>query len=297
MSDVLITGATGLIGRSVLPLLAGRHRAWALSRTVPLSGDQSCTWIRHDLTDSRLPDTMPGTIDSVIHLAQSPYFREFPERAPHVFEVSVGSTMRLLHWARQAGARRFVYASSGGIYGHGDEGFREDDLIRPQGPLGFYFAAKQCGESLVENYADHLIVIVLRFFFVYGRHQRPDMLIPRLVRSVRAEDSITLQGEQGMRLNPIHVSDAARCVVKSLALTESHKINIAGEEILTMREIGDAIGHHLGKKPSYRIQQGQPAKHLIGDIQKMQRLLDHPIVTFHDGVKELCEAEAQPRAR
>lgn len=293
MSDILVTGGTGLIGRSLLPVLVDRGRVWATARSARESRVPGVRWIPHDLAGPELPRDLPERIDTVVHLAQSPRFREFPDHARDIFGVNVASTVALLDWARRAGARRFIYASSGGIYGHGEREFRENDPIHATRPLGFYLASKQCGELLVESYAEQFTVVILRFFFVYGRGQRPSMLIPRLVRSVVEGRPVLLQGGDGLRLNPTHVSDAVRAITAALELEESHKINVAGPEVLTLREVATTIGRHVGREPIFEVRPDQEPGHLVGDIGKMSRLLAPPTVRFEEGVRELC-ADAQP---
>lgn len=287
MARILITGAGGLIGRHLVSRLEGVHELWALSRVVSGEADSSVYRIGHDLTADRLPSDLPERIDAVIHLAQSPHFREFPEQARHVYDVNVGSTMRLLEYARRAGASRFLYASSGGIYGTGDQHFAEDDPVIHQRPLGFYLASKHCGELLVENYAQCFPVAILRFFFVYGSGQRSDMLIPRLIQSVASGRPIFLQGEDGIRINPVHVSDAVAAIEAALGLEGSHKVNVGGPEVLTLRQIGETIGSILERTPVFQQQPGL-ANHLVGDIDRMSRVLHRPAVWFRDGVSTIC---------
>ena len=288
--DILVTGSEGLLGRVVVQCLSRSHRLYAITRRAHSPIISNVTWLRHDLTHPCLPDELPERMDAVVHLAQSPYFREFPERAREIYEVSVGSTLRLLDWARSSGVSTFVYASSGGIYGHGEQGFKEDDnVVSPKGPLGFYFSAKQCAELLIENYAACFNVVILRPFFIYGAGQRPAMLVPRLVRSVATGRHVTLSGPEGMHLNPIHVSDAAHAVAATLSLQESHKINVAGPEVLTLKSMCDLIGTSVGRTPRYAIEVNEHPKHLVGDIDKMSRLLIRPTVPFSRGVIDLCK--------
>lgn len=293
MSDILITGATGLIGRHLLELLPPGYRVWALARRSNPLSRSTVHWLQHDLTSHCLPAQMPDRVDVVVHLAQSPHFREFPARASHMFEVGVGSTIRLLEWAQRSKVQTFVYASSGGIYGHGEQGFTEDDVVGSKGPLGFYFATKQSAELLVESYAACFTVIILRFFFVYGLEQRRDMLIPRLVQTVLKGDPIFLQGQEGMKLNPIHASDAAAAVARSFGMKESQKINVAGREVLSMKQIGDTIASHLGLTPRYTYEQEARPRNLIADIRRMEQLLWSPRVCFADGVRALCQEGQQ----
>ena len=288
MARLLITGSTGLIGQHLLARLGPPHELFALTREATLPDLANVTWIRHDRTAPALPADMPEGIDAVIHLAQSPHFREFPEQASHIFGVNVQSTMQLLDWARRTNVSRFIYASSGGIYGHGEHEFSEDDSVIARDPQGFYIASKRAGELLVENSAPCFAVTILRFFFVYGLGQRPGMLVPRLVRSVAEGQPITLQGPDGLRLNPVHVSDAVAAIVQALGLEESHKINIGGPEILTLRRIGEIIGETLGKAPVFHVDEAATPNHLVGDIRKMSALLGAPRVPFHEGVRALC---------
>ena len=94
-------------------------------------------------------------------------------------------------------------------------------------------------------------VIILRLFFVYGKMQRPIMLIPRLVANVKNSTSINLKGNNGILLNPIHVSDAVTSFLAALALKGSYKINVAGPEVVSLKQICEMIGEKAGVKPIF----------------------------------------------
>lgn len=291
MSNLLVTGATGLIGSHLLARVAERHAVWAIAREIPAAPSSAAVqWIAHDLSDSRLPDDLPEGIDTVIHLAQSPRFRDFPASAPHVYEVNLGSTARLLDWAQRTGVKRFVYASSGGVYGFGPQPFHEQDPL-PVASLGHYAATKRAAELLVDSYASCFTVAVLRFFFVYGEGQRQDMLIPRLVRNVREGNPITLQGSDGLRMNPLHASDAAAAIEACLNLDRSETLNIGGPDVLSLRRIAEIIGAHLGRPPVFDVDEAASPRDLIGAIDRMCDRLVEPRVTFTDGVAGLCRPE------
>jgi nucleoside-diphosphate-sugar epimerase len=251
--------------------------------------DESLQTIPCDLSRGWSTEAFPKEVDAVIHLAQSEHFREFPQYGEHIFRVNTMSTLRLLDYARQAKARTFILASSGGIYGHGDEGFKEDRPIEAKGDLGFYLGTKLCAEVLAENYASFMVIIILRFFFVYGRGQRPTMFIPRLLRAVREGEPILVNGEEGLKCNPTFVTDAASAVCRSLELKASHKINVGGPEVLSLRQIGQSMGEVLGKAPVFKVQKDSEPQHLVGDIKKMVHLLGPPVVKFREGISRCIE--------
>jgi UDP-glucose 4-epimerase len=288
----VVTGAGGLIGSHLLPeLVAAGWEVHATSHRRPDGADErGVMWHSIDLAAGWDESRLPTAVDAVVYLAQSEHFREFPDRAAEILEVNTMGVLRLLDYARRAGASRFVLGSSGGVYGSGGDGFSEDREIPARGDLGFYLGSKLCAEIVAENYAPYLQVEILRFFFVYGPGQRRSMLVPRLVESVAAGQPVTLHGRDGLRLNPTHVSDAVAAVQASLEVSGSHKVNVAGPEVLSLREVAATIGEVLGVEPRFEEVPGQEPAHLVGDVRLMSRLLVAPRVRFGDGVRDMIRS-------
>lgn len=286
MKNILITGAKGLIGTSLLPLLTENHQVFAITSQKNDTFIENVTFIEVDLASEWSTEMLPQNIDIIIHLAQSAHFREFPEKSQEVFAVNTTSTLKLLNYAQKIGVKKFIYASSGGVYGNGNQHFAEDSPLAPSGDLGFYLSTKLCSEILLESYTQFFDIIALRFFFVYGKNQKRSMLIPRLADSVKEGKIITLQGENGIKINPIHVSDAAISIKNTLNLEGSHKINVAGKEVLFLKEIVEMIGNKVHKMPIFAYQPME-AKHLIANTQKMNELLNMPTTVFFNGIDDI----------
>ncbi|HEY5723638.1 MAG TPA: NAD(P)-dependent oxidoreductase [Allosphingosinicella sp.] len=289
MNNILITGAGGLLGSHLVPLLAGRGQVFATARSVrPETVDARIVPL--DLSREIDLSALPAKVDSVIYLAQSSRFREFPDAADDILAVNVAQPIALLDYARRAGARNFVYASTGGVYGSGDNPLVEDSPAPPPGQtLGFYPATKRAAEILAEAWSPYLNVAILRFFFIYGAGQKRDMLVPRLIDSVRQGRPVTLQGEDGLSINPIHVSDAAIATAAAAALERSATLNVAGPEVLSLRGMCDIIGRKLGREPAYETQPDRKPADLVADISAMRDLLHDPAVRFEEGVEDLVE--------
>ncbi len=280
---VLVTGAGGFIGTHLIERLAPEHEVYALARH-PLDLP-SVRWIAHDLTQPLERADLPREIDAVIHLAQSRHYREFPEQATDIFNINIRSTFELLDYARQIGVSHFMYASSGGIYGRKDDDFIETDQVNP---LNFYLASKYVSEVIIAPYRQFFHTLVCRFFFVYGAHQNPNMLIPRLVRSIMQGQPVILQGSDGIRINPTYVGDAVEAFSQALTVDGQHIVNIAGPQILSLREIANIIGACIGREPIFEVQEVENPNHLVGDITRMKVLISEPKTSFADGVAEVC---------
>ena len=287
---ILITGATGLIGSHLMKSFGPDDTVYAISRGRPVPG--ATHTLQLDLGQPWSIEQLPRGVDVVVHLAQSEHYRDFPQWAEDVFSVNTLSTVKLLDYARQSGVKQFVLASSGGVYGAGANSFSEDEAIVAKGELGFYIGTRLCSEILSECYAAWMNVVSLRFFFAYGEGQRPNMLVPRLVDSVRTGRPIQLKGEDGLSINPVHVSDAVRAVRQAMQLQGSHKLNVAGAEVLSLRRIGEIIGDVVGKQPQFEVQVSSSNADLVGDISRMKSLLCVPQVRFEQGVRAYLDSLA-----
>ena len=282
--NIIVTGANGLIGYELCKLLSSSYNVFAISRSNPnITGVK---FIKLNFKKEIDFDKLPKSIDVIYHLVQSNKFRNFPESAIELYTVNTLSTLRLLEYARKKDCIKFVYASSGGVYGNSESAFSEESPVLNNEDLGSYIGSKLCSEIMTDNYKSYFDIIITRFFFVYGKRQNKTMLIPRLVDNIKNGKEIILQGVGGLSLNPIHVNDASQVLMKILELNGCHKFNIGGEQVLSIKEISDIIGEKLGKIPIYLFKKSMPVN-LIGDITKMKSLLTTPKIRFEEGIEEL----------
>ena len=226
--NILVTGANGLLGRYLVELLSNYHKVFAIVKdkeklNFELNDNISAIEIDLSLIDTKL---FPKNIDVVYYLAQSNRFREFPEGVDDMLSINVVAPNILAKWAVKSGVKKFIYASSGGVYTNPNKPVKEFFYIFANEKLGFYLNSKLSAEMLLKNYASLFETFaIIRPFFMYGVGQNETMLIPRLIQSVQNEKEITLNGENGIKINPIYVTDASQAVANIL--------DLSGEYIIT----------------------------------------------------------------
>lgn len=284
---ILVTGASGLIGRNLVGALVRAGQSVIAATRTPIDFESSLVVnLTLDFEKNLNFHSIKPPVEAIVHLAQSEKFRSFPSQAPAVFAANLQSTSALLDWAHRSGVRHFIYASSGGVYAQNPP-FREiGSPLKSPGELNFYLASKLASEAFAQCYADEFSVAVMRFFFVYGRKQRREMLLPRIFDRVKRGEGIFLDGEEGFKLNPIHVSDAVHSIRASLSNPQSLLTNVAGPQTLSLRQVADIFASYLGEEPNY-ILTGRPPADVIGDTSWMSQSLFRASKTLGETVGDL----------
>lgn len=264
---ILITGGAGLVGRHAVEYLRQDHEVFAPTRSeLDLSGD----WRVSDL---------PRDIEAIVHLAQARRFREFPQRAAETIAINLSSTAKLLDFAATSGVPTFIYASTGGVYRSSYTLLTESSPLRTSDECDLYSATKLASEQLIGAYRSVLSTSILRLFTVFGEGSDQESLIPRLERNIAAGNPVTLQGPDGVLLRPTHASDVVRVIAACLDGREQHLLNVAGPELITLRELAGRLGERTGRLPVFQVSQG-PAAVLAPDITRQTEIGVAPVITF-----------------
>lgn len=283
---VLVTGASGFLGAQLVPALAqGGHEVFAAVRDASRAPTDG-TPVVVDL-ERALDGTELEPVDAIVHLAQANV--PIPEGARELFRVNTASTLELLDWGRRTGAERFVYASSGSVFGLG-EGMVTEDTLRRSDDL--YAVTKEIAERLVDTYApSYRSTAILRPFAPYGPTQT-GRLIPGLIQRVR--DGVPVMLNEGGRpqMTPMYVDDAVRAFAAALDLEGRHVLNIAGDEAVSIRELAELIGETLGREPLFESSSNHVGD-LVADNSRMREVLGFgPLVTLADGIRATALAGA-----
>ena len=284
--NILITGSSGFIGSYLANYLNDKHNIYVINRHDNIS-NPGLNNICCDLTLPFSYDILPNCVDVVIHLAQSRNYRNFPGFSEDIYNVNVHSTFRLLEYARKVGAKKFVLASSGGVYGFGSHTFNEQS---PVAPGGFYQCSKTAAESLAQGYQSFFTTIILRPFFVYGPLQQ-GMLIPSLIEKVAFKKTITIEGDPGLHINPLYVDDAVRAIDACINHDVSEIFNLAGDESISISGLVELISAQLGMQACVEHSPALPGQSLLGDNTKMKQILGvFPDVSLHEGISKMIQA-------
>jgi len=239
---ILVTGACGYKGTVLVPKLLTRgHEVVAFDIMWfgnYLKPHPKLKIVKGDVRDIDTID-LDG-IDAIVHLssiANDPCGDLDPKLT---WEVSALATMQLADKAVRKGVKRFVYASSGSVYGVKDEPQVTEDLELK--PISEYNKTKMVAERVLLSYANDLVVQIIRPATVcgYSPRMRLDLSVNMLTMQALAKRRITVFGGQQTRPN-IHIDDITDVYTFMLDHPEHSGIYNAGFENISIMDIAKQV--------------------------------------------------------
>ncbi|MDX6248281.1 MAG: UDP-glucose 4-epimerase [Kribbellaceae bacterium] len=217
---VLVTGASGFIGRVVVAALRKRDvPVTAVDREPPdQSWDSGVEVVTGDLADQQVCiaafETRPR---AVIHLAALTSVLRSVDAPMRTFAENVTITQVLLELSRGSGVGQFVLASTNAVVG--DVGASTITADLPLRPLTPYGATKAAGEMLLSAYSGSygLSTAALRFTNVYGPGMsHKDSFVPRLMRAALTGTGVRVYGDGLQRRDLVYIDDVVAAILLAL---------------------------------------------------------------------------------
>ncbi len=259
---VLITGATGFIGRNLIESFLNdeNYSLLALTSKTDLRGQlllnqYKVPWITSDSFDS-----FKGNIDYCIHLAS--YGVAYGDRdLDTMIEVNIGLSEKIMRFAKNHSCKLFINTGSCFEYGTGitKRLITEDDSLNPE---DIYAATKVACEDVLKVYSRLLGIkmITIRPFSIYGKYENPQRIMPLVFHSGLTHTALSLTKGEQIRdyLNVQDVADSIHSlIVNEQGLQDQEAINICSGHPISLKdfitEIIKACGFdyslfHFGEK-------------------------------------------------
>lgn len=320
MKSALLTGNRGYVGCVLTPLLQERNyrvvgfdSGYFDDVAMPPIPEPD-TQIRKDIRDVSVEDLQ--RVEAVIHLAALSN-DPLGELTPGITEeINRDATVRLAKLAKEAGVKRFVYASSQSMYGVADESIEiTEDMGSAEHSITAYARTKWEAEvALKKLHNDTFTVVCLRPSTVFGASPRlrTDIVFNNFVACAYTTGKIEVKSDGTPWRPVIHVRDTAAAFIAGLVAPaalvggESFNVGIKGGNF-TVRQIAEAAqravpsatlsftGEHSDKR-SYRVSFDKILS-VLEDYYKPEWSLDRGGKELVEFFKKINFTEAQFRGR
>ena len=288
MSGVLLTGASGFIGRHALGVLLARGdevHAVARREGPPQDG---VTWHEVDLLQPHAAEGLVRAAEAerLLHLAwyAAPgRFWTSPEN-----ERWIDASLRLLRAFGEAGGGRAAMAGTCAEYAWDQAPLRERNT--PLEPSTLYGACKHATDVAATAVARELGVSLAwgRVFFLYGPGEDPARLVAAVALGLLAGEQVpTSEGRQ--RRDFLHVRDVARAFVALLTSDVTGPVNVASGQAVAVRDLVTLIARETGGLERVRFGELPPRagdpQVIVGDVSRLTDEVGfQPAITLKEGI-------------
>lgn len=225
---LLITGATGFIGRNLLKNFSKEQKIYVLVRhTGSFGKNKNIIEVVGDITDSGSFSKIPKEVTDVIHLAAVIE----DNNKSNLLKVNVDGTKNLIEWCQKNAINRFIFLSS---------------LNVKLKNRGLYGDSKIIAENIIKK--SQLNWTIIRPGLIYGPGDNRNL--GRIISLIKKSPIFPILGSGNFYLQPIFVDDVTKIIIKIVQNNKSFKktYELTGKEILTYIELIDKISWALGKK-------------------------------------------------
>lgn len=301
----LVTGGAGFIGSHIVRELVRRgERVRVLDNLSTGRADRladlrdDIEFIDGDLRDASAVQSAVDGVDAIFHQAAEASVPRSIADPAGTYAINVDGTLALMLAARDAGARRFVFASSSAVYGNDPEMPKRESMM--PAPISPYASSKLAGEGLCQVFtaAYGLESVALRYFNVFGPGQDPNSayaaVIPKFIDMLGKGESPRIFGDGEQSRDFVFVEDVVRA---NILASESDAavggvFNIASGEAITLNEMLKVIGRLTGGIPSadYQPERAGDVRHSLADITRARTTLGFaPSISFEEGLRRTID--------
>lgn len=314
----VIAGATGMIGSAFADLLLrisdrfgfsiklylfSRKLESLRSRFDYCLGDRRIELLQQDVCD---PISKADRVDYIIHSASDANPVAYATRPVEVMKSNFIGMQNLLDFGYQTKCKRFLYVSSGEVYGQLDDlhdGFAEDysGYVDYSDARSCYPSSKRAAEVLCQSYIKEygVDVVIVRPCHIYG----PTMIesdtraATAFIRSASKNQSIVLKSDGMARRTMCYVFDTAAAMLYVLLLgTNGNAYNISNENCnVSIREIAETAAGFANQKvifdiPNATEKQGfNRVKNAVLHSDKLRSLGWNPDTDIKMGIKNTMD--------
>jgi len=222
------------------------------------------------------------------------------ERPASCFVPQLLFNTSMMEAARQAGAERYLFTSSIGVYAPA-EVFHEDDVWKTMPSENDRFGGwgKRMGELQADAYKIEYgwdKISIVRPANVYGPYDNFDpenaMVVPSLIaRALSGEDPLTVWGDGSNIRDIVHARDVASGMMIMMANGVNEPVNLGCGEGVTVKQVAETVCRNVSPSPKLNWDISKPTGDLrrVMDISRARSHGWEPQISLSDGIAETVQ--------
>jgi UDP-glucose 4-epimerase len=307
MAKVLVTGAAGFIGPSLVRELCKRgHEVRGIDNLVTGRMDNLSDTLgqidfrKGDVRDEKLIRSLCRNVEVIFHEAALTSVHKSVLDPLTSHQANVDGTFSVLMAARDTGVKRIVYASSSSAYGESQTLPQHEAM--PVEPVSPCAVQKLTGELYMQSFARvyEMETVCLRYFNVFGPGQAADSpysgVLAKFITSMLSGVAPVIYGDGTQSRDFTYILDVVQANLLAAwapAGNVSGKVyNIAGGVNYSLLETYYLLAHLIGlnKQPTFAPPRNGDIQHSLASITKAQQDFGYlPAIGFEDGLSRTID--------
>ena len=281
---IIVTGCCGFIGYNLCEFLVDRGKKVVgidnldnyysvnlkKKRLSFLKKKKNFKFYKLNILDNKIDKVIKKEKpDLIINLAAQPGVRYSFENPQKYIDYNIKGFLNILECMKKNKLNKLIFASSSSVYGNSKKFPTRENM--PLKPENLYGLTKVFNEDMAKFYNQKFAIssIGLRFFTVYGRLGRPDMFIPKVIKSIKKGEIINLYNGGNHHRDFTYVNDISS-VINDIAnkIVKSQKnsyevFNLCYGKTVKIGKIIEEVSKNLNIKPNIKNKKFQ-----LGDMFK-----------------------------
>jgi nucleoside-diphosphate-sugar epimerase len=304
MALYVVTGGAGFIGSHLVEALIRRgERVRVVDSLITghrrnLARVPQVEFVEGDLADFDVAQRGLAGADYVLHQAAIPSVPRSIQDPIGANRANVDATVNVLVAARDAGAKRVVFAGSSSIYGNALTSPKHEEM--PAMPLSPYALQKLVGEQYMQMFTTlyGLETVSIRYFNVFGPRQDPSSpysgVISLFITALLGGKRPTIFGDGEQTRDFTYVANVVDGVLKAATApgASGQSINVATGHSISLNQLFATLATILGvsSEPVYAEARAGDVRDSLADLSKARRLLGYaPTVSFEEGLRQTVD--------
>ena len=296
MLRIAVTGSSGFIGSWLCRLLEiPEERRWTRAKGAS-----------YDVGTEEGKRRIVASCDVIVHLAGISGIKNCEENPKEASRVNGEVTIQLAQSAKQAGVRRFIFASTSAVYGESQASVIDEN--HPVNPKTLYGKTKLQGETVLSLADRKFEVIVLRKSNIYGKglFSKGTNAVDNLLERYLGRQAMELTGDGTQKRDFVHLTDVARVYARLAQAPDQGEggiFNLGGPEEISIGNLAEKINEIGNRLFDYRVpikrsgeKSGVSWSNVRFDWSKARRVLGYePLFGLEDYIKERLLEEIRSR--
>lgn len=289
--NILITGSSGFIGRSLIKKLRNKHDIFAIDKN-----EATAEFIKKhfvcDLSNYSCLSRIEDPIDVVYHFGSASSILSYKGKETQLADLEIQQFVNIMRFSKIKNVKKFIFPSTASLYSRNSHA--NDNVLNPS---NIYAAVKFTEEQIAKHFNGGIKTLGLRIFMVYGpgEESKSDRASPisLFMQDILKGKSPIVFGDGTQTRDPIFIDDLVEILVNILQMPNTTGVqDICTGNLISFNDIISKINmiSSANINPTYVSRPKSYIEGVTGDPSFAREVLNRKFTPLDEGIRSMINA-------